>query len=82
MRHAGLCVKRQYAVFAGIAPGGEKCNAFFDRLVRRGYAVSSDCIHNRARLYHVHHKAERFMPGGAARGGGNQNRVSSPRRWA
>jgi hypothetical protein len=56
MRHAGLCVKRQYAAFAGIAPGGEKCNAFFDKLVQRGYAVSSDCIHNRARLYHVHHK--------------------------
>ncbi len=56
MRHAGLCVRRQYAAFAGIAPGGEKCNAFFDKLVRRGYAVSSDCIHNRARLYHVHHK--------------------------
>jgi hypothetical protein len=56
MRHAGLCVKRQYASFAGIAPGGEKCNAFFDKLVQRGYVVSSDCIHNRARLYHVHHK--------------------------
>jgi hypothetical protein len=56
MRHGGLCVKRQYAAFAGIAPGGEKCNAFFDKLVQRGYAVSSDCIHNRARLYHVHHK--------------------------
>ena len=56
MRHAGLCVKRQYAAFAGIAPGGEKCNAFFDKLVQRGYAIASDCIHNRARLYHVHHK--------------------------
>lgn len=56
MRHAGLCIKRQYAAFAGIAPGGEKCNACFDKLVQRGYAVSSDCIHNRARLYHVHHK--------------------------
>jgi hypothetical protein len=56
MRHSGLCVKRQYAAFAGIKPGGEKCNAFFERLVRRGYAVSSDCVHNRARLYHVHHK--------------------------
>lgn len=56
MRHSGLCVKRQYAAFAGIKPGGEKCNAFFDKLVRRGYAVASDCIHNRARLYHVHHK--------------------------
>jgi hypothetical protein len=56
MRHAGLCVKRQYAVFAGIANGGEKCNAFFEKLVRRGYAVASACVHNRALLYHVHHK--------------------------
>jgi hypothetical protein len=56
MRHAGVCVKRQYATFAGIANGGEKCNAFFDKLVRRGFAVASDCVHNRARLYHVHHK--------------------------
>ena len=56
MRHAGLCVKRQYAAFAGIAPGGEKCNAFFEKLVQRGYAFTSDCIHNRARLYYVHYK--------------------------
>jgi len=56
MRHAGLCLKRQYAAFAGIANGGEKCNAFFEKLVRRGFAVASECIHNRARLYHVHHK--------------------------
>ena len=73
MRHAGLCVKRQYAAFAGIANGGEKCNAFFEKLVRRGYATAADCIHNRARVYHVHHKTERFMPGGAAYGGGNRN---------
>ena len=38
MRHSGLCVKRQYAAFADIANGGEKCNAFFDKLVQRGYA--------------------------------------------
>ena len=56
MRHAGLCVKRQYAAFAGIANGGEKCNAFFEKLVRRGHAVAADCIHNRARLYHIHHR--------------------------
>jgi hypothetical protein len=56
MRHAGLCVKRQYAEFAGIANGGEKCNAFFDKLVRRGFAITTDCIHNRARLFHVHHR--------------------------
>ncbi len=55
MRHAGVCVPRQYARFAGVAYGA-KCNAFFERLVRRGYAVASDCIHNRARLYHLHHR--------------------------
>lgn len=56
MRHAGLCIKRQYGAFADIPPGGEKCNAFFDRLVRRGFAASSACLHNRARLYHLHYK--------------------------
>jgi hypothetical protein len=57
MRHAGVCVPRQYASVAGIANGGKKSNEFFDKLVRRGYAAASDCLHNRARLYHVHHKA-------------------------
>lgn len=56
MRHSGLCVKRQYAAFAGIANGGDKCNTFFSKLVRRGLAGASDCIHNRAHLYHVHSK--------------------------
>jgi hypothetical protein len=50
MRHAGLCIKRQYGAFAGIRPGGEKCNAFFLKLVRRGFATTSACLHNRARL--------------------------------
>lgn len=57
MRHAGVCVPRQYARFAGIANGGKKCNAFFAKLVRRGYALGIDCVHNRAQVYHVHHKA-------------------------
>lgn len=56
MQHSGLCIKRQYGAFAGVARGGEKCNAFFAKLVLRGYAVASNCVHNRARLYHVHHK--------------------------
>ena len=56
MRHAGLCVKRQYAAFAGIANGGERCNALFEKLTRRRFAIPVDCIHNRARLFHVHHK--------------------------
>lgn len=55
MRHAGVCVPRQYARFARVAQGA-KCNAFFDKLVRRGYAHAVECIHNRARLYHVQSK--------------------------
>lgn len=55
MRHAGVCVPRQYAQVAGIAQGA-KCNAFFDRLVRRGHARAIECVHNRARLYLVHSK--------------------------
>lgn len=33
-----------------------KCNAFLAKLVRRGFAIATDCIHNRAPLYHVHSK--------------------------
>ena len=54
MLHGGVCVPRQYATFAGIAYG-HKVNRFFDKLVRRGFAIVCDCRHNRARLYHVHH---------------------------
>lgn len=53
MRHAGVCLPRQYAGFGGIANGGRKCNAFFARLLRRGLATAIPCVHNRARLYHV-----------------------------
>lgn len=53
MRHAGVCVPRQYAQVAGIAQGA-KCQSFFDRLVRRGHARAVECVHNRARLYLVH----------------------------
>jgi hypothetical protein len=56
MRHAGVCVRHQYAEFAGIANGGDRCNALFAKLVRRGFALAVNCVHNRARLYHVHHK--------------------------
>jgi hypothetical protein len=55
MRHSGVCVPRQYAQVAGIAQGA-KCNAFFDRLVRRGHARAIECMHNRARLYLIHSK--------------------------
>jgi hypothetical protein len=56
LRHAGVCIPRQYASFAGIANGGRRCNAFFAKLVRRRYATVNECVHNRARLYHVHHR--------------------------
>jgi hypothetical protein len=75
MRHARVCVPRQYARFAGVAYGA-KCNAFFDRLVRHGFAHGIDCIHNRARLYHVHSKALYHVIGDA---GNRYRRPVSPR---
>jgi hypothetical protein len=56
MLHAGVCVPRQYARFAGTAYG-HNVTKFFDKLVQRGYATASDCLHNRAALFHVHHQA-------------------------
>jgi hypothetical protein len=66
MRHAGVCIPRQYAGFAGIANGGRRCNAFFDKLVKRGYAHEIRCVHNRARVYHVDHKPLYFVIGEAS----------------
>jgi hypothetical protein len=56
MLHGGVCVRRQFARFAGTAYG-HNVNAFFDKLVERGHAASCDCVHNRAKLYHVHDRA-------------------------
>jgi hypothetical protein len=56
MLHSGVCLPRQYAAFAGIAYG-HKTGAFFDRLVERRYASVCSCLHNRARVYHVHRRA-------------------------
>jgi hypothetical protein len=56
LRHGGVCVPRQYATVAGIANGGEKCTALFEKLVSRHHAVASDCRHNRARVYHVRYQ--------------------------
>jgi hypothetical protein len=66
IRHGGICIPRQYASFAGIANGGRRCNAFFDKLVKRGYAHEIRCVHNRARVYHVHHKPLYFLIGEAS----------------
>lgn len=38
MLHAGVCVPRQYARFAGTAYG-HTVNDFFDKIVLRGYAT-------------------------------------------
>jgi hypothetical protein len=46
IRLSGICVPRQYARFAGVAYGA-KCNAFLDKLERRGFVVASACVHNR-----------------------------------
>jgi hypothetical protein len=37
MRHAGVCLLRQYSTFAGIVYG-QKRRMFFQKLVSRGYA--------------------------------------------
>lgn len=55
MRHAGVCVMRQYAAFAGIV-FGQKTRRFFDKLVTGGYASTYDCSHNRARIFHLRHR--------------------------
>jgi hypothetical protein len=76
MRHAGVCIQRQYASFAGIANGGRRCNAFFGKLIKRGYAHEIRCVHNRARVYHVHHKPLYFL---IAEASSRSRRPVSPR---
>jgi hypothetical protein len=55
MLHSGVCLLRQYTAFAGIVHG-QKTRKFFAKLVKHGYASAYPCRHNRARVYHVHHK--------------------------
>ncbi len=56
MLHAGVCLPRQYAAFAGIVHG-QKTRMFFAKLVKSRYASAYRCRHNRGRIYQVHHKA-------------------------
>jgi hypothetical protein len=56
LRHAGVCLLRQYSTFAGIVHG-QKTRTFFEKLVTRQYATAYTCRHNRGRLYHVHHSS-------------------------
>lgn len=55
MLHSGVCLLRQYTAFAGIAHG-QTTRKFFEKLVRRGYAMAYPCRRNRGRVYHLHHK--------------------------
>jgi hypothetical protein len=55
MLHAGVCLGRHYCAFAGITHG-RKVHDFFRLLTDRGYATAQPCRHNRARVYHIHHK--------------------------
>ena len=77
MRHAGVCVPRQYAR-SPASPTGAKCNAFFDKLVRRGYARghttactiahgSTTCTHTAAVSRHRRAREPLSSPGVAAR---------------
>jgi len=55
MLHSGVCLGRHYSAFARITHG-QKVQDFFRKVVARKYATARRCGHNRARLYHFHHK--------------------------
>lgn len=55
MLYAGVCIGRQYCAFARVAYG-QKMHDFFQALLARRVATVRRCGHNRARLYHLHHK--------------------------
>jgi hypothetical protein len=54
--HAGVCIGRQYCAYARIARG-QKMRDFFNDLISRRYATRYRCGHNKARIYHLHHRA-------------------------
>ena len=55
MLHSGVCVGRQYCVYARIVHG-QKVHDFFSSLVARRLATPYAAAHRRARIYHVHSK--------------------------
>lgn len=55
MLHSGVCLGRHYSAFARITHG-QKVQDFFQKLLARKYATVRPCGHNRARLFHIHHK--------------------------
>jgi hypothetical protein len=56
LRHAGVCVTRQYCAYARITRG-QPVQDFFRKLVERGYAHLHLFGHVKARVYHLQHKA-------------------------
>lgn len=52
MLNGGVCVPRQYARSVGTAYG-QNVNAFFNKLVKKGFAVRCSCVHNRAAVYQL-----------------------------
>jgi hypothetical protein len=55
MLNGGVCVPRQYARSVGTAYG-QNVNAFFDKLVKKGFAVRCSCVHNRAAVYQLRYQ--------------------------
>jgi hypothetical protein len=55
IRHAGVCLARQYCTYAGIVRG-QKTHDFFGTLVTKRYATAYSGGPRQARIYHVHHK--------------------------
>lgn len=55
MLHSGACMGRHYCSYGGIAYG-QKMHDFFARLLRRQMATVRPSGHNRALIYHVHHR--------------------------
>ena len=56
MLHSGVCVRRQYCVYARIVHG-QKDHDFFASLVAKKRATSYAAAHRRAHIYHVHSKS-------------------------
>ncbi len=55
MLHSGACMGRHYCTYGGIAYG-QKMHDFFARLLAKRMATVRPCGHNRALIYHVHHR--------------------------
>lgn len=55
MLHSGVCVRRQYCVYARIVHGQKDCD-FFASLVARRLATPYCAAHRRTRIYHVQSK--------------------------